>query len=375
MDPTTGEAEVSKAMLSADNLKVELGGVSVLDIPSFCLYEKEAVTIVGPNGSGKSTLLLTLACLLKPIAGQMLFRGEPLDSHDAAFRFRRKISMVFQEPLLFNATVYKNVAAGLNIRGLSKDETKERVRKYLQYFRCEHLVDRSARKLSGGESQRVGLARAFAVEPEIILLDEPFSSLDPPTRHALIRDLGAIVKETGTTTVMVTHVESEALSMSDRIMVMNDGKIIQAGSPSTVMNNPSNEFVAKFVGMETVINGKVLECRDECLVVSVMGRELYATGQPALDQEVQCGIRPENVMVDIPGTAGLRDLKNVFEGRIANIYSMGPFLKLDLDCGFPVVSLVTRESFDSLHLYEGKEVCASFKPSSVHLICNNGNRN
>jgi hypothetical protein len=100
--------------------------------------------------------------------------------------------------------------------------------------------------------------------------------------------------------------------------------IMQARSPSVVMNNPSNEFVAKFVGMETVINGKVLECQEECLVVSVMGRELYATGQSVLDQEVQCGIRPENVMVDILGTAGLRDHKNTFEGRIANIFSAYP---------------------------------------------------
>jgi tungstate transport system ATP-binding protein len=358
----------SKPILAADNLKVELGGVAVLDISSFCLYEKEVVTIVGPNGSGKSTFLLAIACLLTPVEGQLSFRGESLDSHDAAFRFRRRISMVFQEPLLFDTTVFKNVAAGLKIRGLSKNETKERVLEYLQYFHCEHLAGRSARKLSGGESQRVGLARAFAVEPEVILLDEPFSSLDPPTRHVLIRDLDAIVKKMGTTIVMVTHVESEALSMSDRIMVMNDGKIVQVGSPSTVRNNPSNEFVAKFVGMETILTGRVLESRDEELVISVMGREFYAVGRSALDEEVQCGIRPENVLLDISNAAGLRDHKNVFEGRITSVYPMGPFWKLNLDCGFPLVSLVTRELFDGLHLAEGKAVSASFKPSSIHLI-------
>jgi tungstate transport system ATP-binding protein len=357
-----------KPILSADNLKVELGGVAVLDIPVFCLYEKEVVTIVGPNGSGKSTFLLTLAGLLKPVEGNLFFRGESLDSHDSAFRFRRRISMVFQEPLLFDTTVYQNVAAGLKIRGLSKAEIKERVLKYLQCFHCEHLADRSARKLSGGESQRVGLARAFAVEPEIILLDEPFSSLDPPTRHALIRDLDAIVKETGTTTVMVTHVESEALSMSDRIMVMNDGEVVQVGNPSAVRNNPSNEFVAKFVGMETVLSGNVLECRDDTLVISVMGNKFHAIGSSASGDDVQCGIRPENVLVDIPSIPGLRDYKNVFEGRITNVYSMGPFWKLNLDCGFPLVSLVTRDLFDDLNLSEGKAVSVSFKPSSVHLI-------
>jgi tungstate transport system ATP-binding protein len=370
VDPAAGAAEMSEPapILAAHNLKVKLGGVAVLDIPSFSLYEKEILTIVGPNGSGKSTLLLTLAGLLKAEEGQLSFRGEALDSHDATFRFRRRISMVFQEPLLFDATVYQNVAAGLKIRGFSKNEIKQRVQKYLQCLRCEHLADRSARKLSGGESQRVGLARAFAIEPEIILLDEPFSSLDPPTRHALIRDLDAIVKETGTTAVMVTHVESEALSLSDRIMVMNDGKAVQLGNPSAVRNNPSNEFVAKFVGMETVLSGRVLECLDEELVISVMGNKFYAAGQAAPGEEVQCGIRPENVLVDIPGASGPRDHSNVFEGRISNVYSVGPFWKLSLDCGFPLVSLVTRDLFDDLKLSEGKVVCASFKPSSIHII-------
>jgi tungstate transport system ATP-binding protein len=184
----------------------------------------------------------------------------------------------------------------------------------------------------------------------------------------LIRDLDAIVKETGTTTVMVTHVESEALSMSDRIMVMNDGKVVQVGSPSTVRNNPSNEFVAKFVGMETVLNGRVLECQDDALVISVMGSKLYAVGRYVPNEEVQCGIRPENVLVDSLNAPGIQNQENVFEGRITNVYSVGPFWKLNLDCGFPLVSLVTRELFDNLHLAEGKMVCVRFKPSSVHLI-------
>jgi tungstate transport system ATP-binding protein len=358
----------SEAILSADGLKVELGGVAVLDIPSFHLHEKEVVTIVGPNGSGKSTLLLTLACLLKPVAGRIAFRGESLDSRDAAFRFRRKISMVFQEPLLFDTTVYGNVAEGLKIRGLSKNDTRDRVLKYLKCFHSEHLADRSARKLSGGESQRVSLARAFAIEPEIILLDEPFSSLDPPTRHALIHDLDSIVKKTGTTTIMVTHVESEALSMSNRIVVMNGGAIVQTGSPSMVMNNPINEFVAKFVGMETILNGRVLERRGESLAISVLGKEIYAIGQAQPEEEVNCCIRPENVILGVRKDNSLSDDRNSFAGRITSVYSMGPFLKLNLDCGFPLVSFVTREMFADLDLAEGKDICASIKPASVHLI-------
>ena len=358
------------AMLTADGLKVDLGGVTVLDLPSFRLHEKEVLTIVGPNGSGKSTLLLTLACLLKPVQGRIFYRGNPLNSQEAAFRFRRKTSMVFQEPLLFDTTVYRNVAAGLKIRNLSGTDTKNRVMKYLQYFNIEHLFDRSARKLSGGESQRVSLARAFAIEPEILLLDEPFSSLDPPTRHALIHDLDRIVRETGTTTVMVTHVESEALRMSDRIMVMNEGRIVQAGSPSVVRNNPMNEFVAKFVGMENILKGSVLERQAELLRISIPGKELYATGKAQPGEDVSCCIRPENISVIVPESEDARCGRNVFNGRIMQIYSMGPFLKLILDCGFPLVSLVTQELFISMDLAEGKEVYISFKPAAVHLMGN-----
>jgi tungstate transport system ATP-binding protein len=358
----------AEVILMVDGVKVALGGVTVLDIPSFCLHEKEIVTVVGPNGSGKSTLLLTLACLLKPAQGRISYRGNALDSQDAAFQLRRKISMVFQEPLLFDTTVYKNVAAGLSIRGLSRNDMKDRVMKYLKYFNIEHLSGRSARKLSGGESQRVSLARAFAIEPEIIFLDEPFSSLDPPTRHALTHDLDRIVRETGTTTVMVTHVESEALRMSDRIIVMNDGRIVQAGSPSVVRNNPINEFVAKFVGMENILQGRVLERQQELLKISIPGKELYAVGQAQPDEEVICCIRPENVSIVVPDAGGVKDGRSVFKGRITHIYSMGPFLKLGLDCGFPMVSLVTQELFVDLNLAEGKEICISFKPAAVHLI-------
>jgi tungstate transport system ATP-binding protein len=358
---------VPEAMLSAEGLKVALGGVQVLDIPSFHIHEREVVTIVGPNGSGKTTLLLALACLLKPVAGHISYRGEPLRSHHSGFQYRRNISMVFQEPLLFDTTVFNNVAAGLKIRGLSKSDSKDRVMKYLKCFHCDHLAHRDARKLSGGESQRTSLARAFAFEPEIIFLDEPFTALDPPTRHGLIHDLEKIVTETGTTTVMVTHLESEALSMSGRIAVMSGGQIIQTGSQSMVMNSPANDFVAKYVGMENILNGTVLNCRDGLLAISVLGRELFAAGRAQSGEEVHCCLRPENIAVTArdPGLSGNR---NVFAGQITHIYSNGPFLRLILDCGFPLIAFVTREVFADLELTEGKKIHASFQPSAIHVI-------
>jgi tungstate transport system ATP-binding protein len=359
---------VPEAILSAADLRVELGGMPVLDIPSFQLYEKEILTIVGPNGSGKSTLLLTLACLLKPLSGTISYRGDLLNSREVGFRFRRKISMVFQEPLLFDTTVYKNVASGLKIRGRSRSDCEEQVMKYLKYFHCDHLAHRSARKLSGGESQRTSLARAFAVEPEILFLDEPFSALDPPTRRALTQDLNKIVKETGTTTLMVTHLESEALNMSSRIMVMNGGRIVQTGGPSDVMNNPSNEFVARFVGMQNVLPGKITASHGEFLAISVFGREIYAAGQAQADENVNCCIRPENIAVYTGDAGALSSAINVFPGVITHVYSMGPFVELTLNCGFLLESIVTQEAFTNLELSEGKQIHASFSPASVHLM-------
>ncbi|MCG6536811.1 MAG: ABC transporter ATP-binding protein, partial [Syntrophales bacterium LBB04] len=189
------------------------------------------------------------------------------------FTYRRNLAMVFQEPLLFDTTVFENVASGLKIRGIAQDEIKRVVEEYLERFGISHLVNRSARKLSGGEAQRTSLARAFAVRPEIIFLDEPFSSLDPPTREALMEDLERILRETRTTTIMATHDQIEALRLSDHIAVMNLGKIVQIGSPAEVMNNPVDEFVASFVGMETVFTDRVTKTHDGTFTVSVSGRD------------------------------------------------------------------------------------------------------
>jgi len=357
-----------KTILSVENLKVELGGVSILDIPSFFIREKEFVSLIGPNGSGKSTLLLVLNSLVRPVAGLITYRQEAISSRDAVFNYRRKVSMVFQEPLLFDTTVYKNVASGLNIRGMKKDEIRDRVVRYLKWFNIEHLAFRSARKLSGGEAQRASLARAFAIEPDIIFLDEPFSALDPPTRNALTDDLDRILRETGITALMVTHDQSEALRMSDRVVVMNSGSIIQQGAPLEVMNNPANEFVASFVGMDTILEGNVVKASESFITVSVPGAEIDAVGNSKPGEKVYCCIRPENVSIELINPDDLTSARNVFAAEIRDISSLGPFLKLTLDCGFPLVSYVTREAFTRLDLKEGKKVFSAFKATAVHVI-------
>jgi tungstate transport system ATP-binding protein len=238
----------------------------------------------------------------------------------------------------------------------------------LERFGISHLNDRSAKTLSGGEAQRTSLARAFALQPEIILLDEPFASLDPPTRDSLIEDLEHILQQTQTTAIFATHDRLEALRLSNRIAVMNQGKILQIGSPEEVMNHPVNEIVASFVGVETILTGKVIKRNGGTFATSVEGREIEAVGDAHLGETVVLCIRPENVTLSTRPSQERTSARNVFPGRIVKIISLGFYQKVHLHCGFPLVASVTNHSLEELSLAEGKEVRASFKATAVTVI-------
>jgi tungstate transport system ATP-binding protein len=354
--------------MEAVDLRVDRGGVPVLDVPSFRLEEGEFVSLIGPNGCGKSTLLLSLLGLLPRAAGQVRWRGAPVSTGREAVAQRRRMAMVLQEPLLFQGTVYQNVAAGLRIRGLPRREERRRVVAWLERFGLTALEERSARMLSGGESRRVSLARALAVEPEVVFLDEPFANLDPPTRQAITDDLERTLRETRAAAVLVTHDQSEALRLSQRIVVMQRGAIVQSGAPAVVMNEPVNEFVASCMGMETIVEGVVVRRVDGEIVMAVAGREISAIGAGAPGEHVYCCIRPEHVTIELASTAGSSSARNVFPARITSVTSAGPYLKVKLDSGFPLLATVTAESLATLGLTRGRDVFASFKATAVHVI-------
>jgi tungstate transport system ATP-binding protein len=249
-----------RQLLEVKNLCIKRGGVQVLDIPDFCVKREEKVAVIAPNGGGKSSLLLALACLLPRESGVITFNGEAV-TQAGETAFRRRIAMLFQEPLLFDTTVLDNVAEGLKIRGIERKNARERALESLEMFKIGHLAGRSAHKLSGGEAQRVSLARAFAVKPELILMDEPFSSLDLPTRIKLAEELGQILHKSGTAAVIATHDRIEALRIVDRLIVLDSGRIVQNGTPEEVMAKPVNSFVAAFrrtgySGLESTTNRK-----------------------------------------------------------------------------------------------------------------------
>ncbi len=355
-------------LLELRDLKVTRGGTEVIAIPSFMLHENETVALIGPNGAGKSSLMLTLAALLEPASGQLLFRNEPVLWGSAATGYRRRIAMVFQEPLLFDTTVFGNVAAGLKIRGISPREIRERVDASLQRFRISHLAERSARKLSGGEAQRTSLARAFATRPELILLDEPFAALDPPTKQLLTDDLEQVLRESGSAAILSTHDQGEALRLADRMMVMNNGAIVQSGPPSEVMNRPATEFVAAFVGMENIFTGTATAAANGLLSLELSGRHLEFMADGASGENVVLCVRPEHVVVTVGAPDRHTSARNVFPGTVVRVVPLGLYHKLYLECGFPLVAAVTNQSLSELQLAPGSPVVASFKATSVHLF-------
>jgi tungstate transport system ATP-binding protein len=357
-----------RAVLEARDLRVVRGGVVVLDISEFAVHEGEVLALVGPNGAGKTTFLQALCCLLRPRRGQIVFRGQKVGTEYPVLQYRRRVAMVFQEALLFDTTVFNNVASGLKLRGLHGARVRESVEEQLARLGITHLCDRSARKLSGGEAQRTSLARAFATKPEILFLDEPFAALDQPSRESLMEDLKRILKKTNTVALFATHDRVEALRLSNRIAVMNSGTILQVGSPAEVMNYPSSALVASFIGVETILPGMVLQKDGGSFIAKVSAARVEAVGDADVGEQVLLCVRPENVVLAVGRQEERVSSRNAFQGRVVRVTPMGPYFKVQLDCGFPLTSYVTAHSIEGLSIQEGKVFTASFKATAIHVI-------
>ena len=233
-------------MIQIRDLLIERNGRAALYIEFLDIQRGETLAIVGPNGAGKSTLLLALGRLLTPVRGDILYEGKSLNQWNE-LDYRRRLSFVFQAPLLMDMTVEQNVALGLKFRGISTEETRARIRKWMNQLGVESLAKRRAGQLSGGEAQRVSLARALVLEPEILLLDEPFSALDPPTRAKLLEDFSALLNAEQRTTVFVTHNLNEASKLSHRIGVILGGALRQVGTAQQIKSAPTDQTVAAFL--------------------------------------------------------------------------------------------------------------------------------
>lgn len=354
-------------LLEIEGIRVLRGRRPVLEVDHLALLEGETLAVIGPNGAGKSTLLLILARLLKAERGRLFFHGQAVEAA-GELAYRRRIGLVLQDPLLLEMSVFDNVASGLRFRKTQHSMIAPRVDAWLEHLGVGHLRSRPARSLSGGEAQRTSLARAFALQPELMLLDEPFSALDAPTRTRLLEDFQALLASTRQTTVFVTHDLDEALLLGHRVAVMLGGRIRQVGTLEQVFNTPADADVAHFVGIETVIAGRVIETREGQVIVEAGKVQLQAVGELAAGRSVLLCLRPEDITLWRRDGTPTSSARNRLYGRIQRLLPQGPLVRVVVDCGFPLVALITRTSAREMELEEGQPVIATFKSSAVHLI-------
>jgi len=359
------------AMLEVADLEVVRGGTPVLAVPHLEVRKGQTLAIIGPNGAGKSTLLLAMALLIKPSKGKVWVAGEEATPENS-LRLRRRMAMVFQEPLLLDMSVAENVATGLKLRGVGRAEREKRVAVWLERFGIATLAHRRARSLSGGEAQRASLARAFALEPEVLLLDEPFSALDAPTRAGVIADLLAVLRGTRTTAVLVTHDRDEALALGDDVGVIIRGELRQAGPISKVFGAPVDVDVAGFVGVETIAPGMIQTHEDGLAQVRVGDRLIEVASDLDPGTPVFLCLRPEDVTLQTPLEPGQERMRsserNRLRGSVTDVIPWRGQLRVTVDCGFRIAASLTYRSVSEMGIAEGVAVEASFKATSAHLI-------
>jgi len=389
---TTPERATSPALVEVRDLVVVRGAHPVLTIDHLAIADRETLALVGPNGAGKSTLLLALASLVRLARGQVWFRGSPVGSGDE-LAYRRHIGLVLPDPLLLNTSVFANVAAGLRFRGVSSADSGARVMDWLGRLGVGHLSRRPAREISSGEAQRVSLARALVLEPDLLLLDEPFASVDAATRATLLDDFERLLRETHVACVIVTHDLDEAVRLGDRMAVVVEGQLRQCDAPERVLSAPLDGDVAAFVGAETRLPGRVVSTHEGIALVDVGQCQIEAVSAVQPGRSVLCCLRPEDVTLwsidgrgsgtgevrrRLSGSPGdsaaeaparfVSSARNQLPGRVSRTVSQGSLMRVSIDCGIPLVASITRASAADMALEEGKKVIATFKASAVHLI-------
>ena len=345
------------------NIEKYYGKNKVLNKIDLDIREGEFLTLLGPSGCGKSTLLKLIAGLEEADSGSIMYNNENFGKIPTK---KRNIGMVFQHYALFpNMTIIKNVAFGLEARGTDKKTAKEKALRWLKKVGLEHLEDRYPHELSGGQQQRVALARALVLNPGILLLDEPLSALDASVRGILRDEIRQLQQELGITTVYVTHDQSEALGMSDRIAVMQKGEIIETGTPNEIYDNPQNKFTAEFIGNSSRLYGQVLSGEKKLIRVE-NSKDMYFDN---LDKKLNDG---DNVVIFMKAEkleVSDENTGNTIEGKVIMRNFLGGFIRyklitdygkelcLDIDTGDKKVFVKDEVLFlkldnESCHIYQ-----------------------
>jgi ABC-type Fe3+/spermidine/putrescine transport system ATPase subunit len=336
------------AVVELERLTRRFGAEVAVHEVSLSVQQGEFVTLLGPSGCGKTTTLRCIAGLERLDGGEIRIEKAVVASAERGVHLPpedRNIGMVFQSYAVWpHMTVFDNVAYGLRVRRLGRAEIGAQTTKALQRVGLAHLAERYATKLSGGQRQRVALARALAYNPRVVLFDEPLSNLDAKLREHMRVELTRLQHEVGITSIYVTHDQSEALVMSDRVVVMNRGVIQQVGDPTTIYSKPANTFVASFIGATNLLEGTLLgRCDDLCEVEVPLGREraplrLRAAGGEgaAPGQRIVVSLRPEDLTLHLARPEGAA---NVLDGEVSDIVYLGSFLDCRVRLGSYEVSV------------------------------------
>ena len=333
------------------DITVEFDGERVLDRLNLSIGDGEFVTLLGSSGCGKTTTLRVIAGFIQPQSGEVFFDGKSVAGLPP---YKRPVNTIFQRYALFpNYNVYENIAFGLKLKKVPKDEIKERVTEMLRLVNLSGFENRSVTRLSGGQQQRVAIARALINQPKVLLLDEPLAALDLKLRKDMQNELKNMQKKLGITFIYVTHDQEEALSMSDTVVVMNEGTVQQIGKPTDIYNEPQNAFVADFIGESNIIDGRML--RDYC--VRFAGREFECLDSGfAQGEAVDVVIRPEDVDI-VPDDAGQ------LTGTITSVTFRGVHFEIIVDVqGFKWMIQTTDEH------KEGENVRLFVEPDDIHIM-------
>jgi molybdate transport system ATP-binding protein len=357
------------AEITIDITKTFPGRASISATLTYRLQQATALVLFGPSGSGKTTVLRSIAGLEWPERGTIRFISRTWLDTRSNIRVspqERQIGYMPQEYALFPTyTVAGNIAYGLG--ALSSVDRKRRVDELVDLFQLRGLEAARPRELSGGQQQRVALARAVAPRPQLLLLDEPLSALDAPTRLQLRGELRSLLKQLALPSMIVTHDWAEALTLGDVVAVMGEGRVLQVGSPQEVFSRPRNAEVAQIVGVETVVQGQVIEQANGLATVRVNGTTLKGLGSDEIGSPVFVCIRAEDVVLEQAGS-GITSARNHLDGKVSDIMPHGVMVHVKIDCGFPLVAMVTRRAQEELRLECGSPVVVVIKAGAVHLV-------
>ncbi len=348
-------------MIIIENLKVNLGEFLLRDI-NLDIRQGEYFIILGPTGAGKTVLLEAIAGLHPVLEGKIWIGDREITRLNPE---KRGIGIVYQDQALFpHLSVEGNIAFGLKMRKCPKDEIKAKLNAMAEIVGISHLLKRSPLTLSGGEKQKVALARALVTEPRVLLLDEPLSALDPETKERMQGELREVHRRVKVTIIHVTHDFEEAIALGHRVAVLNDGCIAQIGTPEEFLRRPSSEFVARFALSRNIFSGKVVGIEDSCVVIDIGGTKLKATTETK--GEVRLSLRPEDILISLEPLQSTA--RNCFQGVVSEIADRGSVIYITVTLPPDFISIITRQAFDELELRKGVRVWITFKASAIHVF-------